>query len=84
MTLTDSTVGYAAAAVKPHTAAHVKNPEIQEKARAGPRKNVRKTGQSRLFAEGLGRRREDPGDSEGLGEITRNPEIHCLNGAGLG
>ena len=84
MTLADSTVEYAAAVVNPHTGAHVKTPKVVAKTREGLRRNVRKTGPVWLFAEGLGRRREDPGDSEGLGEISRNTEIHRLNSAGLG
>ena len=84
MTLTDSTVGHAAAAVNPHTGAHLRKPKVLAKTCEGPRRNVRKNGAVRLFAEGLGRRREDPGDSEGLGEIPRDTEIHGLNRAGLG
>ena len=84
MTLTDSTVEYATAAVNPHTGAHPKKPRFRQKTCEGPRKNVWKTGPVWLFAEGLGRRREDPWDSEGLGEIPRDTEVHGLNRAGLG
>jgi predicted secreted Zn-dependent protease len=66
MTLTDSTVGYAAAAVKPHTAAHTKTPEIQGKTREELRRNVGKMGPSGYSPRALAAVARTRGTRKGL------------------